>query len=129
MLTLPLLDVAAPGLLIGLGLLLWVVLLCLIIIIESAVLQLLRWDGFKRSLLGALWMNLASTLVGLVFVLLATELGLFSLLVSWGLSVVIEAMVLMRLKPGARPHNWLASLIANLASYLILILPAFLSQF
>jgi hypothetical protein len=129
MFTLLPLDVAAPSLLLGLGLLLWLVLLCLIIIIESAVLQLMRWGDFKRSLAGAIWMNLASTLFGLIFTLLANELGGFSLLISWALSVVIEALVLMRHKPGERRHNWLVALVANLASYLILILPAYLSRF
>ena len=116
--------IAAPILLIGLGIALFILVVCLIIVIESAVLQLMGWGELRRSLVGAFWMNLASSLVGLVFLLLIPSFGRWPLLASWVLTVMIEALVLMRLKPGARRHNWLVSLIANLASYLIVIVPA-----
>ena len=109
-------------LLLGLALLILVVLL--IVVIESAVLQLMRWGDFKRSLSGALWMNAASSLVGLPFVLLVPRFGYPSLLIGWMLTVIIEALVLTRLKPEARRQNWVIAIIANIISYLIVILPS-----
>jgi hypothetical protein len=47
------------------------------------------------------------------------------LLIDFSLSVVVEALILMLMKRGAARQNWLASLAANTASYLLIILPLF----
>ncbi len=123
-LTMPPPDTGAPVLLLGLGLALFILVVLLIVVIESAVLQLLRWGEFRNSLKGAFWMNLASSLVGFVFLVMVPGFGRWPLLLGWALTVVIEALVLARLKPEAGRHNWLASAVANLVSYLVVILPA-----
>jgi len=63
----PPIDVAAPGMVLGMlaltiGALF--ILFLLIVIIESAALQLLSWDAFRKCLRASFWMNLASTAVG-----------------------------------------------------------------
>ena len=118
------LDTAAPGLLLALGVALFILVILLIVVIESAVLQLMRWGDFKRSLMGSFWMNAASSLVVLIFTLLVPGFGHWPLLIGWALTVIIEALVLMRLKPGAKRQNWMVSAVANMASYLIVILPS-----
>jgi hypothetical protein len=122
-------DVAAPGLVFGLlaltiGAL--VVFFCLIVVIESAVLQWMRWGTFRRSLKGSFLMNLASTLFGFAVLSLVPRLGLLGILFAYVLSVFIESLVLIKMKPGERRRNVIISLVANLASYLVLVLPTFI---
>ena len=124
-------DVAAPGLVLGqlaltAGFL--VLLFSLIVLVESVVLQVMRWGSFKRSLRGSFWMNLASTLVGFFVLSLVPRLGFLGLLVAWMLSVLIEWAVLARFQPGQKRFTLTLALSANLVSYLLLILPAFLSS-
>jgi hypothetical protein len=47
------------------------------------------------------------------------------LAIAFVLSVLIEGGALMLMKRGATRQNWIASLTANLASYLFIILPLF----
>jgi hypothetical protein len=115
---------ASPVLLVGLAVALFILVVLLIVVIESAVLQWMRWGELRRSLTASFWMNAASSLVGLVFLVLVPSFGRWLLIIGWALAVIIEALVLMRLKPGAVRQNWLVSTIANLVSYLVLILPA-----
>ncbi|MEW5870110.1 MAG: hypothetical protein AB1894_12600 [Chloroflexota bacterium] len=125
----PLPDVAGPGLLIGiyaLGIGILCVLFLLIVVIESAVLQFMRWGSFRRSLRGSFLMNLASTLVGFFFLALLPQWKLLGILVAWALSVLIEGLVLLRLQRDAGRRNWTVALVANLVSYAILIVPAYL---
>jgi hypothetical protein len=124
-------DVAAPGLVLGqlaltAGFLL--LLFSLIVLVESVVLQVLRWGSFKRSLRSSFWMNLASTLVGFFVLSLVPRLGFFGLLVAWTLSVLIEWPILSRFNPGQRRYTLILAVSANMVSYLLLILPAFLSS-
>ena len=127
----PPLDDPTPGLVLGqlaltVGFL--VFLFALIVLVESVVLQVLRWGSFKRSLRGAFWMNLASTLAGFLLLSLVPHLGYLALLVAWVLSVLIEWAVLARFQPGSRRYTLSLALSANLVSYLLLILPAYLSS-
>ena len=125
----PPIDVGEPGLafgLLALGASFLIVLTLLITVIESAVLQFLRWDEFKACLKAALLMNLASLVVGFVMLTLIQRLALAGILIAWMLSVVIEALALSLMKRGQARKNWAAALLANLVSYLLLILPAFL---
>jgi len=120
-------DIAGPSLLISFGftIVALIIMFFLIVIIETAVLQLMRWGKFRASLKTSFWMNLGSTLVGFLFLAMVPQFGLLGLVFGWFASVLIEALVLMRFKPGERRHNWLVSLIANLASYMILLLPTY----
>ena len=118
-------DVAAPWVLIAMFSLGALTVLTLIIsVLESLVMLLLKWDKFGRSLWASLLMNVTSTIFGGVLI----ALGLFSdsyiwLAVAFVLSVLIEGGVLMLMKRGAARQNWIVSLIANLVSYLFIILP------
>jgi hypothetical protein len=123
-------DVAAPGLVFGqlaLTAIFLVLLFSLIVFVESVVLQVLRWGSFKRSLRGSFWMNLASTLVGFLLLSLVPRLGFIGLLIAWAVSVLIEWAVLARFQPGEKRFTLSLALSANLVSYLLLILPAYLS--
>jgi len=95
-----------------------VVVLALIIVIEALALRLMKWHSVGRCFLDSTLMNLASALVG--FLIFSAGLGWWSLLIAFVLSVVIEAGVLLLLKRHPARRTWLASLIANAASYAVL---------
>ena len=117
----------SPGLIaLLLGVLL--ILLMLMALTESVVLQILGWGNLKRSLIAALWMNLAAAPVLIGCILLTPNFGLASLGIAWLLSVLIQSGVLMLLKRGSKRQAWVAGFFASLASYLILILPIYLFQ-
>lgn len=126
---LPAFDVAGPGLVVGLlafGVAFVIILFLLIVLVETVALQLLRWGDFKRSLKASFWMNLASTVVGLFFLWLVPALGLVSILIAWALSALIEWVVLVRLQRNESRLNLMVAVVANLASYLLLIVPSYL---
>lgn len=126
---LPVFDVAGPGLVVGLlafGIFFVILLFLLIFLVETVALQLLRWGDFKRSLKASVLMNLASALVGLLFLWLVPALGWLGIVIAWALSVLIEWLVLRRLQPGENRLNLIAALAANLASYILLIAPSYL---
>ena len=123
-------DVAGPGILLAAAAFSFgalIVLTLIISIVETVVMLLLKWGKFGRSLWASLLMNVTSTIFGGVLI----ALGLFGgsyvwLAVAFVLSVLIEGGVLMLMKRGAARQNWIASLIANVVSYLFIILPIFL---
>ena len=124
-------DVAAPGLALGqlaltAGFL--VLLFSLIVLVESVVLQVLRWGRFKRSLRGSFWMNLASTLAGFLVLSLVPRLGFAGLLIAWVISVLIEWAILARFQSGEKRYTLSLAVSANLVSYMLLILPAYISS-
>lgn len=126
-------DVAAPWALIAaavfsLGAL--IILILIISVLESIVMLLLKWDKFGRGLWASLLMNVTSTIFGGVLIALGLFGGSFIwLAAAFTLSVLIEGGVLMLMKRGAARQNWIVSLIANLASYLFIILPFVLLSF
>jgi hypothetical protein len=127
MLTSILYDVAGPGVLVAaavfsVGAL--IVLTLIISIIESIVMLLLKWDKFGRSLWASLLMNVTSTIFGGALIALGVLGGSYIWLVTaFLLSVLIEGGVLMLMKRGAARQNWTVSLIANIASYIFILLP------
>ncbi len=125
------LDVAAPGLVLGqlaLTAAFLILLFSLIVLVESVVLQVLRWGSFKRSVRGSFWMNLASTLAGFLVLSMVPKWGFIGLIIAWALSVLIEWAVLAHFRPGEKRYTLSVSASANLVSYLLLILPAYLSS-
>ena len=115
-------DTGGPILFAGLGIVAYLALF----LIESIVLRLLKWGAFWRSLLASLLMNLSSTLVGFGLIWLAgfsrlNRLGIWLVLSTWALSVAIEGGVLVLMKRDGGRENWTASLVANTASYLLLL--------
>ena len=103
---LPVFDVAGPGLVAGLlvfGVAFVIILFLLILLVETVALQLLHWGDFRSSLKASFLMNLASTVVGLLFLWLVPALGFLGIFIAWALSVLIETLVLMRLRRGREP--------------------------
>ena len=123
-------DVAGPGVLIAIAafsIVALIVLTLLITVAEAIVMLLLKWDKFGRSLWASLLMNITSTIFGGVLIALGVLGGSYAWLVAaFVLSVLIEGGVLMLMNRGAVRQNLLTSLIANLASYLVIILPIIL---
>ena len=123
-------DVAGPGVLIAIAafsIVALIVLTLLITVAEAIVMLLLKWDKFGRSLWASLLMNVTSTIFGGVLIALGVLGGSYAWLVAaFVLSVLIEGGVLMLMKRGEVRKNLLTSLIANLASYLAIILPIIL---
>ncbi len=123
-------DVAGPGVLIAIAafsIVALIVLTLIITIAEAIVMLLLKWDKFGRSLWASLLMNVTSTIFGGVLIALGVLGGSYAWLVAaFVLSVLIEGGVLMLLKRGEVRQNLLTSLISNLASYLVIILPIIL---
>lgn len=122
-------DIALPGVTLGaaaLGALALVVIFILIVFLEMVVLQLIGWGNLRESFRSAFWMNLASTIAGFLLLALVNRLAIIGLFLSWALSVLVEALVLFRLSEKGTRFICFAALSTNLASYLLLILPAFL---
>jgi hypothetical protein len=125
----PQLDISGSGKVIGLlvlTILALLVIFLLIGLVEMVVLQLLGWGKTRRAMRASLIMNGISTPAGIILILLVPRPTRAELLVGWAIAVLIEGTILMRIKPGATRQNWLAAILANLASYLLLILPAFM---
>ena len=121
-------DVPGPGLLIAgalIGFLGLVILTIVITLIEAAVLFWLKWDSFKRALLAAFLMNVVSTILGLFIAAPMLSFGFVGLLAAFVVSIVVEGIVLVLMKRGAARQNWIAVVVVNLASYLLVILPIY----
>ncbi len=130
------LDAAGPALLVG-GLLFFLVGIAIVVVVEAGVLAMMRWASFGSSLLDSLVMNVVSLLAGIGLAIGlgtlverqngAIELDLpdvaaYALFIALALlvSVVVEALVLLLVRRrGAR--TWTAVLVANLASYAIVV--------
>jgi len=102
------------------------IVLLLTALIETVALQLMRWGTFKQCIRAALVMNLASLIGWILMLVIVPQFGFAGLLLAILFSTVIEWGVLARMKRGVAAYNFLAALAANLASYLIILLPAFL---
>jgi len=114
-------QLAVFSLEIGAAVLFWLV----FVVIETAVYQLLNWGPFQTCLRAAFLVNLASALLIAAGLMSMQRLGWLGVTGSALIAVLIEGFILNRLKAGARQLNWLVSILANLASFLILILPVF----
>jgi len=102
------------------------ILILLISLVEMVALQLLRWGNTRQAMRASLAMNLISSLVGIILLGLFPQPNVRHLLAAWPILFIVEGIVLSRIRPEAIRFNWFAAAIANLASYIILILPAFL---
>ena len=103
-----------------------VILIMLISLVEMVTLQLLRWGNTRQAMRASLAMNLSSSVVWILLLVLFSQPNLRNLLIAWLIMVAIEGGVLTHMRPRTPGYNWFAAAVANLASYLILILPAFL---
>ena len=98
----------------------------IVILLESLVLWRLGWGLFKRALLAAFVMNIATSVLGVAVVPFTLQLRFWGLLIDFALSVLVEGGVLMFFKRGAARENWIAALAANSLSYLLVMLPLYL---
>jgi hypothetical protein len=125
----PFFDVISPGLILlslGLGLIALFLLTLLIALVEAVVLTLLKWNSFPRSLLAAVIINIASSLVGGVLLIFLQQVPVTWMIIAFVISVGIEGAILLKIQPAAGRRAWFLALTANLASYILLILPAYL---
>ena len=106
----------------GAALLYWLV----FVVLETAALQLVNWGSFQSCLKASLLANLASGLIVALSLVWSPRFGVPGLIASLLLSVGIEGLVLTLLNPRVKRLNWLAAILANVGSFLILILPVFL---
>jgi hypothetical protein len=124
-------DIAIPGLVLPLlfryGIPGLVAFLATLLLLETFVLVLIKWDYFGRAFLAALVMNLVSTVIGLILDLTLWYGQIWwIILAAFVISVIVEGGLLMLMKRSAPRLNFIAAVAANLASYLLLILPAHL---
>jgi hypothetical protein len=103
------------------------------VVLEAIILWILQWGGFWRSVLASLLANIVTIIIG--FILAYFQLGptqivgdefmgqIIFVVFTLALSVLAEGGVLLLLKPNAGAENWRASLITNIASYAVVILP------
>ena len=98
----------------------------LVVLAESVVLQLLGWGDLRQSLRSSFFMNLVSSPFVIISLALVPRLGLSGLLISFVTSILCESLVLARLKKVSLRESWWIAITANLASYLIFILPTYL---
>ncbi len=97
----------------------------LIVLVEYVALQLLGWGKFRACLKAAFRMNLISYVVSILLMLFVPQPTTWQLLLNLALTIGIETGVLNLLKRNAWKSNLKAAIIANVASYIIWILPAF----
>ena len=123
-----LVDLAGPSLpVIVIGLL---VLFLGIPLIEAVVYMAFKWGNFKRSYKDAFLVNLITTLVGFGLLVVQPNLQRGNVLsqpqgflvVAFGLSVLIEGAVLLRLKRHPARRTWLVAIASNVVSYAGLLL-------
>ena len=116
---------AAPYILVIFGFFALVIVDLLITLVEGVFLTLLKWSHFRACLTVSLIMNLiAGILNGLLLVLLQ-HLPLVWLPVSFALSLLVDVFFLTYFKRDDLRRNSLYALLVNLASYILLILPAY----
>ena len=117
-------DTGSIWVLLAFGAILAIAFLIAAILLESLVLKLLKWNSYWRSLWASLLMNLASTLVGIPLTLLLINAEpVVYLPIAWGVSVIVEGGVLVLMKRDGGRQNWTAAIVANLASYALLVVP------
>ena len=122
-------NMISPGMVLlslGLGLVALCLFNLLIALVEGVVLTLLKWKPFMSSLLAALLVNTISSIVGIVLLIFLQDIPMAWIVIAFFLSIIIEGVILVLIQPVTRWKALLYALLANLASYLILIVPAYL---
>ncbi|MBW4522088.1 MAG: hypothetical protein KME16_20720 [Scytolyngbya sp. HA4215-MV1] len=115
------------------SLIILLVLLAVVSLIEAFVLSLFQFASFAKSALWSLVMNVASTLIGGVFSVFVSlpalsaipiymNFGIYALaylVISWSISILTEASILLILGWQPRKKVWIAVTTANTATYAI----------
>jgi hypothetical protein len=111
--------------LIILGFLALLVVDLIIALIEGVALTLLRWNPFRQSLTISLIMNIISGILNGSLLILLQRTPFVWLPISFVISLLIEGFIMTYFKRDTIRQNSLFVLLANLASYILLILPAY----
>lgn len=112
-------------LLIVLGILALLVVDLIIALIEGVTLTLLKWNSSRTSLTVSYIMNIASGIINGILLILLQNHPFLWLPISFIVSLLVEGFIMMYFKRDAVRQNSLLVIAANLASYVLLILPAF----
>ncbi len=118
-------EPAAPVVLLIFGFLALFVVDLLLGLVEGVVLTLLSWNPTRTCMKVSFIMNLVSGLVNGILLVLLQSSPLTWLPISFVISLLIEGFILTYFKRNSLRQNSLFVLIANLSSYLLLILPAY----
>ena len=116
---------ASPYLLLILGFLALLVVDLLIALVEGVFLTWLSFLPFRQSMSVSFIMNIISGIVNGVLLVILQRWPYIWLPISFVLAVVIESFVMTYFKRHDLRRNILLALLVNLASYVILILPAY----
>ena len=116
---------SSPYLLIVLGFLALLVVDLLVALAEGVFLTLLSFQPFRQSMSISFIMNIASGIVNGILLIILQRTPYIWLPISFVVGIVIESIVMTYFKRGALRQNTLFAVLVNLASYLILILPAY----
>jgi hypothetical protein len=112
-------------LLLVLGFLALLVIDLIIALVEGVTLTLLRWNPFRTCLYVALIMNIISGIVNGLLLILLQHSPFVWLPVSFVISILAEAFILMYFKRNALLQDGIFALLVNFVSYILLILPAY----
>jgi hypothetical protein len=116
---------AAPYVLLIFGFLALLVVNLLVAVIEGVVLTLLAWNPFRISMTVSFIMNIISGIINGILLVLLQRSPYVWLPVSFILSLMIDVFVMTYFKRNAFRQNCLFTFLVNLASYILLILPAY----
>jgi hypothetical protein len=116
---------ASGLLLIVLGFLALLVVDLIIALIEGVTLTLLKWNSSRTSLMVSYIMNILSGIVNAILLIMLQHNPLVWIPVSFVISLLIEGLVMTYFKRDTVGQNGLFVFIANLSSYILLILPAY----
>jgi hypothetical protein len=116
---------AAPYLLLVFGFLALLVVNLLIALVEGVTLTLLSWNPFRTSMIVSFIMNITSGVVNGILLVILQHNPYVWLPVSFVLAIIIEVFVMTYFKRDAFRQNSFFIFLANLASYIVIILPAY----
>jgi hypothetical protein len=116
---------SAPYLLLIFGFLALIVVDLLIAIVEGVTLTLLSWNPFRTSMMVSFIMNIISGIATGALLVLLQRSPFVWLPVSFLVSLLVEVLVMTYFKRDAFRKNCWFVFLANLSSYILLILPAF----
>jgi uncharacterized membrane protein len=126
--TVLLLQITGPFsglLLLVLGFLALLVVNLIIALFEGVTLTLLRWNPFRTCLYSSLIMNLVTGVINGALLILLQHSPFVWLPVSFIISILIDAFILMYFKRDALRQDTFYALLVNLVSYVLFILPAY----
>ncbi len=116
---------ASGILLLVLGLLALLVIDLIIALIEGVTLTLLKWNSSRTSLMVSYIMNIISGIINGILLIVLQRSPFAWLPISFVISLLVEGFIMNYFKRDAFGQNSLFVVIANLASYILLILPAY----